>query len=296
MIALRLGASRRRLPLPRFALGRALPCILALMAYVAGLGAIGVMALGDGLRAAQASVAGRLTLTVPAEATAARLQTILATVRQTAGIAAVHELTPAEVGALLRPWLGPAAPLGELPIPRVVDAKIDPAATVDLATLRRHLAALDPDARLDDHQASFDALRRAVRRARWVCLGAAAIALLLVAPAALEASRSELTVQQATIELVHQLGAADGDITRHLAAGALAAGLLGGAIGGIAVIATVAVLGGAVSVLMPAGPAAAIGLGDWRVWATVVGIALAVGVIAAAGAQAMARRRLAEMP
>jgi cell division transport system permease protein len=296
MISTRFGLASRRLPLGRHDAMRLLPWGFAAMVFVAGLGGVGLLATRDVLRAADQSIGARMTLTAPAGASDARLKTILALLRQTAGITAVQELTPADTAALLTPWLGPAAPLDVLPVPRVVDMRIAPDRTIDLATLRQHLTAVDPEARLDDHQAWLDALRRAAHRVERVLAGIIAAGLLLVVPAAAFATRTALVVDHPTVELVHLLGAGDGDIARHIAARVLAAALLGGALGGIAVLLTLAALGDVRGLLAVPAAGHAPGLADWRVWAVVVAVALAAAAIAAASAQALALRRLAAMP
>jgi len=296
MIAIWRSIARRRLPLGHHAAMPLLPWIFVLMAYVAGLGGVGLLATRDGLRAADASIAGRMTLTVAADASDARLQTVLALLRQTAGVAAVQVLTPAETAALLQPWLGPAAPLDLLPVPRVIDVRINRGATVDLTTLRQHLASVEPEAKLDDHQAPLDGPRRAVRRIDRVLVAVIIAALLLVVPAALFATRTALMVDRSTVELLHLLGAGDGDIAGHFAFRALAPALLGGAIGGIAVLLTVAALGDIGGMLDLPATGVASGLADWRIWAIAIGVALAAAAIAIASAQAMVLRRLAGMP
>src|SRR5689334_1222557 len=82
------------------------PFLVALMVYVASLAGIGLILVDQTLRASQNALAGRLTVLVPADASAARLQTILAVLRQTPAIRSVHLLSPEETGRLLEPWLG----------------------------------------------------------------------------------------------------------------------------------------------------------------------------------------------
>jgi cell division transport system permease protein len=282
-LADKFAAAGRGLPLGPVAGARLLPWIFALMAYVAGLGSVGLAAIGDTMRGAEHSLAARLTLTVPAEASAARLQTILALLRQTPGIAAVHQLTPAETAALLEPWLGPSAPLAELPVPRLIDLRADPAARLDLSALRQHLASLV-------------GRRRAAQRIAGVLAVVVAGALLLVVPAAVFATRMTLLAQQPAIELVHLLGAADRAITERFALRVLVAGLLGGALGGGGVLATILVLGNPSGIVGLPVPIVAAGLTDWRVWTIVLAVALATAAIATASAAAILLRRLALMP
>src|SRR5438105_4414169 len=95
------GAARRELPLGRDESASFLPWIFALMAYVAGLAGVGLIGAGEPPDAP--SLATSLTLQVPAEASEARLQTVLALLQQTPGIASAHLLDRAETARLLEP-------------------------------------------------------------------------------------------------------------------------------------------------------------------------------------------------
>ena len=83
------------------------------------------MLLSDDLREWQRSLDNSWTLQIPAEISAARIETILALLRQTAGIRGARLLEPAETAKLLEPWLGPAAATATLPVPRLVDVQVD---------------------------------------------------------------------------------------------------------------------------------------------------------------------------
>src|SRR5262249_17245079 len=145
MIANWMRWPRRDLPLGRDEAMRFLPWVLALTAYVMGLGGIGLIALHATLHAAEDSLAATMTVQIPADGTRARLETVLARLRQTKGIASVQPLEPAETARLLEPWLGPKVALDQLPVPRLVDVHLDPASGPDLTMLRRQLASVLPE-------------------------------------------------------------------------------------------------------------------------------------------------------
>ena len=105
----------------------------ALMAYVAAMMGIGLLGLSDMLGEWNRLQAGSLTLQLPADTSAARTEMALAVLRQTPGITGAHLVNPAETKRLLEPWLGPAVPLDQLPLPGLVDLRIDPNAAIDFA-------------------------------------------------------------------------------------------------------------------------------------------------------------------
>jgi cell division transport system permease protein len=89
------------------------------------------------------------------------------------------------------------------------------------------------------------------------------------------------------IELLHRLGADDGDIAAPYQRQAVLFGLLGGAGGAVA---------GALTLLAFGGSALSVHFADWRAWVVAIGVALATGLIAMAAARVMLLRRLARMP
>ncbi len=105
--ALRLPRQLRLdLPLRRDASGRFLPWIIALMVYLAAMGGVGVIWLGDTLSQWDASLASALTLQIPADASQPRIEMALGALKQTQGVVSARLLEPEETAKLLQPWLG----------------------------------------------------------------------------------------------------------------------------------------------------------------------------------------------
>jgi cell division transport system permease protein len=301
MIGFGFANAPRELPLGPDESAWFLPAVVALMVYVAALGGVGVILVADALRASEQALAASLTLEVPAEASDARLETVLALLRQTPGIGSVHLLGPAETAQLLEPWLGPGVPLDQLPAPRLIDLRRDPKGTLDVAKLREQLAAVVPDARLDDPLPSAKKMWSAARRIEGILAAGVAVALGLVAVSAVFAVRTALMANRSVGELLHVLGSADADIARGFALRSLRLGLLGGAVGALAALLTIVLIRGAGSIVqlpapIPGHGIAANGIANWRVWAVLSGVALAAGLIAMASAWVAALRRLAAMP
>lgn len=294
MIGFGRDAFRPDLPLRRDAAGGYLPWVLALTVYVAALGGVGLVALGEAVAAAE-SIAARLTLQLSAETSKARTETVLAVLRQTPGIVSADLLTAAETARLLEPWLGPAVKLDELPVPRLVDMRLDPATTTDFDALRRHLASVAPEARLDDRRPWLRNVRKGAGRIGGILAVAVASGLAVMALSAVFAARGDLLVNRSVIDLLLLLGAADRDIARPMAIRSLWFGLSGGAIGAAAALLTILALDDVGSVVALSAPTAAIGIADWRLWAVLAGAVGLAGLIAWASAQVTVRRQLAVM-
>ena len=272
------------------------PWLVALMVYIAGLAGIGLILIDETLRASENLLSGRLTIQVPANASAARIETILAVLRQTSGIRSVHLLTSSETSRLLESWLGSPVPLEELPVPRLIDVEIDPASTIDMPKLATQLGAVVPEIRLDDYRPAVGGLRTrtwAVQALLGAVIGGA---LLLVATSAAFATGAAFAARRSDIELLHLLGADDRQITQPYTARSLVRALIGCGIAAAATLATVAALGGALPLIRLAAPAGGIGPGDWRLWTVLAAITIAAGILAASSARTTVRRRLARLP
>ena len=191
------------------------------MVYIAGLAGIGLILIDETLRASENLLSGRLTIQVPADASAARIETILAVLRQSSGIRSVHLLTPSETSRLLESWLGSPVPLEELPVPRLIDVGLDPAAPIDMAKLGTQLGAVVPEIRLDDYRPVVGGLRARTWPVQALLGAVIGGALLLVAALAAFATGAALAARRSDIELLHLLGADDRQIAQPYAARSL---------------------------------------------------------------------------
>ena len=258
----------------------------ALLAYVATMMVLGLLGLSDTLGEWQRLQAGVLTLQLPADTSAARTEMALAVLRQTPGIAATRLIDPAETKRLLEPWLGPSVPLDQLPLPHLIDLRVAPDAAIDFAALRQKLTSVAPGAELEERRAGDDGRSAAARDVvRVLVFGLWVVTALGVMSLGL-AIWGHLARHEPAIELLHRLGADDGDIAAPYQTQALLLGLLGGATGAVA---------GALTVIEP-GYRGLSHFTDWRVWAVTIGVAAATGLIAMAAARVMVLRRLASMP
>jgi cell division transport system permease protein len=287
---------RLDLPLTQDASGRFLPWIIAMMVYLAAMGGITLIWLGDSLSKWDAVLTSTLTLQLPADTTTARLEMTQAALKQTKGVIAVRLLDQAETAKLLQPWLGTSLPVENLPLPRLIDVRIDPEAAIDFATLRQHLDSIVPDAQLDNNRTWLAGLRSFALRVEGVILiGVIAVTLLIVTIIVFTA-RIGLAIHRSVIELLHLMGAQDDYIARQFQVHALGLGLRGGMIGAGAAVATVMILGPASYVLALPVPVAALEVLDWRFWLLLIVTLLTATGVAMATARFTVLRQLARMP
>ena len=213
--------------------------------------------------------------------------------RHTRGIAAVRLLDTKETAKLLEPRLGPAAPVNELPVPRLIDLKIAADAQPDLAALRQQLTAVVPDVRLIDHRSMLGEMHTERRSAQAVFATVIVLATLLIMVTAIYASESALIVETGVI----RTGASAGRKAMPISARQLTIrrasliAVLGAALGAMAALASeVALRGSPASLELTLPPS------DWRLWAVFASAAIISGLLAVVSAQITVRRRLAALP
>jgi cell division transport system permease protein len=215
-----------------------LDIMIGIMAFLAAL------ALGASLLAERASLGWRAGLSdrltvqilVPAHGDALselsrESDAALAVLRNTAGIAHAAPLSESEMQNLVEPWLGKGSLIGELPLPKLIDAEVTPGAPVDLAALSQRLKAAAPDAQLDDHSRWLSRLRAMADTITWTAYGILILIAVATAASVTFATRAGLAAHHEMVALLHQMGARAGFIARaferHFALATFGASALG---------------------------------------------------------------------
>ncbi|HTJ64517.1 MAG TPA: FtsX-like permease family protein [Alphaproteobacteria bacterium] len=207
------------------------------------------------------------------------------------GVIDARAVPQSDIKRLLQPWLRNDSLITELPLPALIDIRVDTNTTEPLPALAQKIAAQVPGAKLDDHGAwTRDLMRLAKTGEALGLIMFAAIALVSVFTVAATA-RARLTINRPEIELLHRLGASDGYIARQFQTGAFQSSAVGALLGSI-------VAGGGLAILMTLGRAQAPLIPrlrlegfDWIVLAAVpIGAVLLATFVARWTAHALARR------
>ena len=227
---------RRRLDLPldRDGSGRFLPWIVALMVYLSSLALAGTLVVREVLERWDQGLRGTVTVELPAAPASGKddgaVELALKLLRAAPGVISAEPLDTKRTAQLLAPWLGADVDLSELPVPRLIDLRVEPA-SVDLPALAQRSKAAIPGAELDDHRRWLD---RVIRTGLALQAVAFAIVMLVGAAAVLAvvfATRTGLAVHHAVVEVLHLIGARDGYIARQFEWHALRLGIEGGIVG-----------------------------------------------------------------
>ncbi len=291
---------RRRsdLPLAKDASSRFIPWIVALMVYLAALALAGALAANSAVERWSRNLLGSLTVEVmpPDDADPKvrqmRVESAVALLLGTPGVARAEVLSDERVALLLAPWLG-SAELRELPLPALIDVRLNAGTDLDLKALAARLADAVPGTTLDDHQRWLHGL---VALGRSIELIAAVILALIAAAAAavtVFSTRTALAIHSGVIEVLHLIGAQDSYVARQFEWHALALALRGGAAGLVGAAATI-LAAGYFTEPSGAGLMPDISLSLWQ-WAALLPLPLASGLIAMLTARATVLATLARM-
>lgn len=154
-----------------------------------------------------------LRITAPADQLEAQTAAALKLLSSTRGVAAARALTDDEQAALLAPWFGTDLPLGDLPVPRLIEIS-ENGDGFDAEGLRLRLAAELPGAMLDDHARWRAPLERGARGLRR--LGTLALLLIAITTGAIVtlAAQAALAANEQVITVLRLVGATDRYISR----------------------------------------------------------------------------------
>src|SRR5271168_970352 len=187
-----LGNERPQLPararnlspiVPRATIaGRALVAVVAIMTFLASITTGTVLLVSASAAEWQSEVASEITIQVrptPGRDVDRDAAAVADAMRAQSGIVEVRPFTREESAKLLEPWLGSGLSLDDLPVPRVLVARVEPGSAVDLEALRRRVTQAAPTASVDDHRAWIERMRSMTGAT--VIAGIAILALVIIA-------------------------------------------------------------------------------------------------------------------
>lgn len=258
---------------PQARLSGPMPWVIAIMVALTVIASGGGLALRNTAQVAAANLAGGLTVQIVEAVPEARdrqAQASLALLRAMPGVVSQRLVPKAEMDALIQPWLG--GDTGEaIPVPALIDAQIDGAATPQrLADIQRALREVAPAARVDAQSSWLTPVFEAIASLQWLVAALVVLLAMALAAAVLLAARTALGTNRETIEIVHLLGGTDTQIARVFQRSIGVDAAAGGAVGLALAVVVILFLGRRFSGLgagMVNG--GALGWGDWLLLATI---------------------------
>src|SRR5438477_6207378 len=215
--------------------GRALVAVVAIMTFLASITTGTVLLVSASAAEWQSEVASEITIQVrplPGRDIEHDTAAVAQAMRAQSGIVEVRPFSTQESAKLLEPWLGSGFSISDLPLPRVIVARVQPGTTLDLAALRSRVTQVAPTASVDDHRAWIERMRS--MSGATVLAGIGILALVIVATiiSVSFATRGAMAANRPIVEVLHFVGAGDRYIANRFLRHFLRLGLEGGVIGG----------------------------------------------------------------
>lgn len=220
--------------------GRALVAVVAIMTFLASITTGTVLLVRASAAEWQSEVASEITIQV--RPVAGRdidrdSAAVADAMRARPGIVEVRPFTKDESAKLLEPWLGSGLSLDELPVPRIIIARVQPGTALDLAALRNRVTQVAPTASVDDHRAWIERMRSMTGATVLAGIGILALVIIATIISVSFATRGAMAANRPIVEVLHFVGAGDRYIANRFLRHFLRLGLQGGVIGcGIAML------------------------------------------------------------
>jgi cell division transport system permease protein len=240
-----LGHERPQLPararnlspiVPRASIaGRALVAVVAIMTFLASITTGAVLLVSASAAEWQSEVASEITIQVRPAAGRDIERDVAAVVeamRAQSGIVEIKPFTKEESARLLEPWLGTGLSFDDLPVPRVIVARVAPGTGLDLTALRGRVMQVAPTASVDDHRAWIERMRSMTGATVFAGIGILALVIIATIISVSFATRGAMAANRPIVEVLHFVGAGDRFIANRFLRHFLRLGLQGGVIGG----------------------------------------------------------------
>ena len=226
--------------------GLPLVLVIAAMCFLASLALGAALSVADVTANWTRDLSGALTIEVkPSDTMAPDAQTTAALqlLTSTPGVLSARALSKADITALLEPWLGRGNVTDDLPLPNLIDVRIDPNSPPDFESLAQNLASAVPGAEVDTHRQWQAQLLHAARAAEWLAYAVLIVVASTMVAIITFATRAGLSANKEVVEVLHLTGARDRFIAAEVQRHFLHLGLRGGIIGLFLSIATFLLLG-----------------------------------------------------
>ncbi len=229
-----LPAHDRKL-IPEGRLSGPMPWVIAIMLFLTLLVAAAGLTLAEAAQKGGQDLSRQVTVQIietdPVERANKRAE-VTRYLRKFNGVTSVKPVSDTEVRKLLEPVLGVDILDADVPVPALVDIRLNQAPSAStLGSLRSSLRRVAPDVRLDPHSSWMAPFYRLMNVLLW--LAGAVFLLLLVATSAVVilAVRSTLNTHRGTIEIMHLMGGTDVQAARLFQRRVALDALLGGFVG-----------------------------------------------------------------
>ena len=255
-----------------------MPWVISIMLFLTLLVAAAGLTLANAARQGSDDLAQQVTIQIieaDPVARSAQRASVAKKLRSVTGVSDVIAVPDSEVRGLLEPWLGTGVIDADIPVPALVDVKLNgvPDAKA-LEKLEQTLRPIAPNIRIDSHSSwmapFFDLMSALV----WLSVAVLFLLLLATSAVVILAVRSALNTHRETIQIMHMMGGTDIQAARLFQRRIALDTLLGGSVGFVAAAGVILLLGGRFAAVEPGLLAGA--AFPWYGWVVLALIPLAV--------------------
>ena len=156
----------------------------------------------------------------------------------------VTVLSEGELHALLKPWLGDNIDIDLLPIPKLLDVKINHAKQFDYKELAVRLSEVSPQASINDHNLWLSRLLRFINSLKMLALTVLVMVAGACVAALVYAVKTGLNVHRDIINILHIMGATDRYIAMNYVKQISGMSFMAGILGTVLSIPAIMLVGG----------------------------------------------------
>ena len=275
-----------------------LPWVIGVMVYLALLMVSASMSIDNTIARWRTDLADRITVVVPPalegldelSVTDAR-DSLLSFLRSDVSVSRAEEIPSTKLQHLLEPWLGAAAHVDGLPLPRMIEVDMRQVDSAAIAQLRARLTEHFPQALLDDHRFWRTRLLGVGRILQGIGFAAMLVSLATALVIVAFGVQMAMSKHATTIQLLRVMGADDSYITAQFLPAVRRAASVGSIMGLLVFLATYVLLRVVGAGFAPEG----MGPHGWQ-WATVFFVPLFLFLAALAVLVFTMRDRLRDAP
>ena len=147
------------------------------------------------------------------------------------GIEKAVSLSDKQLNRLIQPWLGDGVEVSDLPVPRLIDVKINKDANIDFMELAEKLSETAPLASIDNHKMWLDKLIKFADSLRMLALVVLILVVVVTSGAIFYCTQTSLGLHRSVIEILHLMGAKDTYVAQQYARKTGILGFFGGVYG-----------------------------------------------------------------
>jgi len=235
--------------LPKGRLTGPMPWVIAIMMFLTVLASAVGLSFDAAAQTLSAQVSDRITVQIvqaDAELRNRAVRRIVTLLGATEGVSDIAIVPPEQLAAQLEPWLGADMKISDIPVPALIDADLrveKDARDARLAALDRAVKAIDASARIEPHARYLAPLAGLVTAIGVLAFGLVALMVAATGAVVVLAARGAHATHRGTIDIMHVLGATDGQVVSLFQRRMVLDAAFGTAIGAGIALVVIALLG-----------------------------------------------------